>query len=962
MLLLQKFHGYRMESNESVVQHVNRVQNMASQLKDLGEAISDTAIMAKVLGSLHKKYNVLQTVWDRVSEERQTLDNLLERLLKEERRLESDDDITRALAAFSLGGNKKKKFAANQNKNMKENRENRNESVECFYCKRKGHLARDCRKKKRDTDNANENPRKCTFVASTREHKQLQGKSETVPNSEVVERLMAVDTSDVWITDSGASRHITYRWDWYSEFESSSGESISLGGNGVCEVTGTCTVLIDRLVNGKWCKARIENVLYVPKIRKNLFSVGVCTDKGFDVLFKGKLVTINLDGEAFDVGVQQDNQIYRMLFKVRKPSVAREANVSTVNLRVWHERMGHVNNKVLREMAQKGLIRGVKLADIDNFFCESCAFGKAHRLSFKKNETNRKTKPGPLCGPFSTESIGGARFCIIFKDDASGFRYVYFMKHKSDVFDIFQKYEKLNNNKFGKPMKILRTDNGREYCNLEMKRYLEARGIEMVNTAPYTPQQNGKAEHDNRTIIESARTMITAKKLPLSLWAKAVGAAVTVLNRVLATGKAKTLYEIWFGKTPDVSHFRVFGSDAYMHIDKQFRKKLDPKATKLILVGYQNDSMNCRLYNPQNNKIYISRDVIFNEKSQLGSEIGKEFEYILPADENEDVAKPVEQQQEEECLEAQEEYKNQLGNDRQLRDCANIHRPIRFEIDFTEYNPPNTFQEAMNSGEVENWAEAIQEELDAHEQNETWSTVPRKTDRKPIDSKWLFKVIRDTSGDVYRYKARLCARGFQQKQGLDYTETFSPVVRYDSLRVLLAMVTEQDLELTQFDFSETEADKCIFRGQVDGVDVFFAFFVDDGLIAAKTSEALESAIKSLKNTFEITIGDGKVFVGVQIERNRVNKTMFLHQEAYVKKILNEFKMVDAKAASIRTDPHAGLVPNDRDDESPSTVPFREAVGSLMFLAVVMRPDIIYSVNSVSKFLSNHNESIGTWSE
>ncbi|CAD7082972.1 unnamed protein product [Hermetia illucens] len=629
------------------------------------------------------------------------------------------------------------------------------------------------------------------------------------------------------------------------------------------------------------------------------------------------------------------------------------------------------------------IIRGVKLVDIDNFFCESCAFGKAHRLSFKKNETNRKTKPGEyihsdVCGPFSTESIGGTRFCIIFKDDASGFRYVYFMKHKSDVFDIFQKYEKLINNKFGKPMKILRTDNGREYCNFEMKRYLEARGIEMVNTAPYTPQQNGKAERDNRTIIESARTMITAKKLPLSLWAEAVGTAVTVLNRVLATGKEKTPYVIWFGKTPDVSHFRVFGSDAYMHIDKQFCKKLDPKATKLILVGYQNNSMNYRLYNPQNNKIYISRDVIFNEKSQLGPEIGKEFEYILPAGENEDVAKPVEQQHEEECLEAQEEYKNQLGNDRQLRGGANIHRPIRFEIDFAEYNPPNTFQEAMNSAEVENWVEAIQKELDAHEQNETWSIVPRKTDQKPIDSKWVFKVIRDTSGDVYRYRARLCARGFQQKQGLDYTETISPVVGYDSLRVLLAMVTEQDLELTQFDvrtaflhgelkeeiymeipeglnakkeekrgfvcklnkslyglkqaprcwnqkfrefldkyqFSETEADKCIFRGQVDGVDVFFALFV-----AAKTSGALESVIKSLESAFEITIGDGKLFVGVQIERNRVNKTVFLHQEAYVKKILNKFKMVDAKAASIPADPHARLVPNDRDDESPSTVPF-----------------------------------------
>lgn len=124
-------------------------------------------------------------------------------------------------------------------------------------------------------------------------------------------------------------------------------------------------------------------------------------------------------------------------------------------------------------------------------------------------------------------------------------------------------------------------------------------------------------------------------------------------------------------------------------------------------------------------------------------------------------------------------------------------------------------------------------------------------------------------------------------------------------------------------FREAEADKCIFRGRVDGVDVFLALFVDDGLIAAKTSKALESVIKSLGNAFEITIGDGKLFVGVQIERNLVEKTMFFHQEAYVKKILNKFKMIDAKATSVPADPHARLVPNDHDDENPSTVPFRD---------------------------------------
>ena len=79
--------------------------------------------------------------------------------------------------------------------------------------------------------------------------------------------------------------------------------------------------------------------------------------------------------------------------------------------------------------------------------------------------------------------------------------------------------------------------------------------------------------------------MITANSLSLSLWAEAIATAVTVLNRVPSTGKEKSPYEIWMGKQPDVRHFRVFGSDALVHIDKQFRKKLDPKATKVIFVG-----------------------------------------------------------------------------------------------------------------------------------------------------------------------------------------------------------------------------------------------------------------------------------------------------------------------------------------------------------------------------------------
>lgn len=142
-------------------------------------------------------------------------------------------------------------------------------------------------------------------------------------------------------------------------------------------------------------------------------------------------------------------------------------------------------------------------------------------MPFKKTP-KRKTKPGEfihtdVCGPMSVDSLRGSRYILTFKDDASGYRYVYFLRQKLDVFEKFKEYEKLLVNKFGRSIEVLRFYNGLEFCNQNMNKYLAERGIKKENTAPYTPQRNGKSERDNRTIIESARTITHAKDLPMHL-------------------------------------------------------------------------------------------------------------------------------------------------------------------------------------------------------------------------------------------------------------------------------------------------------------------------------------------------------------------------------------------------------------------------------------------------------------
>lgn len=367
---------------------------------------------------------------------------------------------------------------------------------------------------------------------------------------------------------------------------------------------GTGTVVIKKLVNNKWCDAQIKNVLYVPDIRRNLFSVGVCTTNGYEVTFRKNRVILKSDNKLAAEGIKQDNELYQMYFVVESVNANKEVNAVTVDFRALHERLGHVNKKTLTDMIEKGLISKIKGDKKVDFFCEACQFGKAHRLPIERKEDKIVRQPGELIhsdvgGPMSVESLGGCRFYVIFKDDSTGYRQVYFMRHKSKVLERLKEFEAIISNKFKRRIVALRSDNGREYCNQGVKQYLASKGITHKTTAPFTPEQNGKSERDNRTIVESARTMLEASKLPRYLWAEAVNTAVYIRNRIPTTQHPNsTPYELWTEKKANLEHLRIFGTEAYAHVPKQLRTKLDPKAKKVLLVGYQGNSNNYRLYNP----------------------------------------------------------------------------------------------------------------------------------------------------------------------------------------------------------------------------------------------------------------------------------------------------------------------------------------------------------------------------
>lgn len=318
---------------------------------------------------------------------------------------------------------------------------------------------------------------------------------------------------------------------------------------------------------------------------------------------------------------------------------------------------------------------------------------------------------------------------------------------------------------------------------------------------------------------------------------------------------------------------------------------------------------------------------------------------------------------------------------------------------------PETYQEAKNSPEAHQWQQSIEEELNAHEKNRTWELVEKPQGAKVIGCKWVFRTKDLKSGTLY--KARLCAKGCAQKKGIDYNETFSPTVRYDSIRIVLSEVAQHNLEMVQFDvktaflygdiqeniymkppeglkvpeinnvvcklnrslyglkqaprcwnnkfdstlkqygFVNSYADRCVYTASINHKKTYLLLFVDDGLLISDDISIMNKIIKSLKENFDIKLCEPHNFVGLQIERT--NGGLFVHQQKYVEQVLIKFDLCNANSNHIPVDPHTRLERAEQAEDK--SIPYREAVGSLMHLAIVSRPDIMFAVSMVSRYLN-----------
>ena len=251
--------------------------------------------------------------------------------------------------------------------------------------------------------------------------------------------------------------------------------------------------------------------------------------------------------------------------------------------------------------------------------CEACAMGKQHRLPHPPSTTPPAATPlellhTDLCGPMSTDSLGGSRYFMTALDDHTGFSWTFFLRRKSDAPATLIDFITYIQRQTGGTVRRIRSDNGGEYDNATLSAFYTAHGIKPEYTVPYTPQQNGRAERLNRTLLEKARTMLTAADLPPSYWAEAIATANHVRNRSPTAGSTTTPYERLHGTPPDLSHLRVFGCRAYAHVPSALRTKLEPTAKPGRLIGYATNAAGYKI-RLDDGKIITARDVTFDEST-----------------------------------------------------------------------------------------------------------------------------------------------------------------------------------------------------------------------------------------------------------------------------------------------------------------------------------------------------------
>lgn len=425
--LRMQFFGYTFDRNKNIVDNCLEIDGLAQELRAMGEDVKDEWIISKILNSLPEKFNHFHSAWDSLAEVDKTLSKLFERLQQEDQRMKSRESQTVGNALITKGkgkSGKKNKHEKGQFLSEKSNSSQQNQQsgrMKCFKCGKEGHKKSDCHgkpcqeyieycKKNYKCNNCQEVGH---FAKECPKNERKGGKSfvSVSLSSSALESISRDKES--WYKDSGATHHMTGNLSWMINIKPlNETVLIKIGDATELEAVSTGDIYLSAYDGKRWYPIILRQVLFVPNLSFNLFSLTTVLDKGYTQQADAKISKILENGKPVLIA-ERSGGLFRM--KIRRD---KEYSLSAVSIKVWHERLAHQNVGYIRDILKKNGIAYID--DWNGYVCEGCAYGKQCRATHRLNPVIAKNCLDVIhvdLGEMNESSLGGSKYFLILKDD-----------------------------------------------------------------------------------------------------------------------------------------------------------------------------------------------------------------------------------------------------------------------------------------------------------------------------------------------------------------------------------------------------------------------------------------------------------------------------------------------------------------------------------------------------------------
>ncbi|PIL29731.1 transcription factor [Ganoderma sinense ZZ0214-1] len=882
--------------------------------------------------------------------------------------------------------------------------------IECFNCHYKGHLKSDCWRKgggKEGQGPRDQTPKRGLHRGGSKGGLSANAVTEssehafaiTIDSAALASTATTGDRVEIF--DSGATRHISpYRDEFITYEELQPACPITAADGHTFMAVGEGQVRVSLPNGDSSTVVTLERVLHAPDITFSLVSIPQADKAGYSAIFENGKCRLFLRSSRETVG---RIPLVNGLYQVRHPDVAAATVVgrgaeTEMSVLEFHRCIGHISPIIAKKMLEEGRVLGVKLkGGSTDETCDACIQAKITCAPVLKERTSQLAKCYGERFHADTWTAG----CT----SLGGKKYT----EKNQAFPAYKKLDVEVETQEGHKIKVLHTDNGGEFTSNEFITYLESRSMKPDTTVHDTPEQNGIAECTNCMLAEHAHAMLVNSGLPQYLWPYALLHSTWLKNRTSTRVlDGKTPYEVRYGEKPDLRGLKPFGAKVWVHLEHA--PKMQLKAVEGCFVGYAENEKGYLVYWPGRNKVSTERNVHFVIKPEplvAAEDVqlkGARNEVVQPSSSASEMSPttpeptPAENEpsQPSETSDSIEKTPQTGGSTASLPAAA-------APTDSPSSLPPSP---TRPSATVENWQCAIDAEYKNLCHHDVFDLVEPPPDANIIGSKLVFRVKHNAEGAVSGFKARLVAQGFSQVPSRDYhdDETFAPMSRLPSICTILALAAQHDWELRQMDIKSTylngTLEETVYMHQPPGFSMpeqshlvcrlkktlyglkqagrgwyktLTAAMLQMGFTRCVADHAVfykregKSAIIVAASVDDLTIaGTSDLILGIEVHHDRQACTIAISQHSYIDTIVSQFNLEDAAPLSIPLQPSSPLGQHQSPStpcqhQSPSTpcqfedmcdVPYREAVGSLMYATMGTRPDVTFTVTVLSQFMQN----------